>query len=185
MNKYRNTLSKWRFDTSDDSKIPQESADKSCENSVDTHNLDLHPYGKLMKFLCDTCILSSDSQIRSHEFYKDMITDKFIYAPIIFGELISGAMDLQFFIILYDMFGSNPVPPELRGHLPSMRISWIEWAMKYYPNRYHGPTEKYIESGLFCRRKQRNPSINYNVIRHYDVIRQFYKKNLYYSGPST
>ena len=81
------------------------------------------------KWKKDTLILSSLSAICGHPSYKEIITLGWEVVPILIEEL-EHCPD-QWFMVLIQITGENPVPSHHRGKIYEMAKDWITWWNKY------------------------------------------------------
>lgn len=77
--------------------------------------------------LRETWFMSSESDITSNDNYKRIVGLGEPALHFILCEMQRGRVEHQWFPLLYDLSGTNPVPPAARGIVDEMTASWLRW----------------------------------------------------------
>jgi hypothetical protein len=82
---------------------------------------------KASEWLADTSWVSSMSVVTAHPAFDDIkrLGDRAVKFTL--QRMAGGDVHLQWFPLLHDLAGIDPVQPEARGFVPQMTDAWLQW----------------------------------------------------------
>ena len=77
----------------------------------------------------DTDFLSSPTKRKSHKAYRKILSMGMLAVPYILRDLNDRGGD--WYEALADITGANPITPEIRGRVHSMKEAWSKWGREH------------------------------------------------------
>ncbi|MGN8546115.1 hypothetical protein ACQPTN_15095 [Bradyrhizobium sp. 13971] len=85
---------------------------------------------KVAEWLADTRWQSSMSVITAHPAFAEIKSLGDRAVRFVLERMQRGSVHLQWFPLLYDLAGVDPVPPHERGFVPQMTAAWLRWGQQ-------------------------------------------------------